>query len=700
MDTKRLLVIMLVSTVVVFGWAYVGNYLRQTHPEWYAQPDPPTQAGGGESQTRPTTEPSATQAATTQALPPLSSGTLRAVGGDAARVMLGQTEFDPDGKQPYPIGVELTTRGAAVQSVTLNRFRAGLKRQEPYVYQQPYGMNILPAETRALAASMAARHVLVNGKHVNLWDVNWRLTGQEKQEQRQTATFEVDILGPDGQKLLTIRKQYTVRTHQDDSRGYEVAVDYTLVNHTGAVLPTKLFYNGPTLAIESRNEIPEVVVGLDNDQRVKLTHSAASSYTPEKGEVSLVDARLPMLWTGITSAYFEGLVRPTPVEGQGWYLSDVRVQAAAPAAPVTAEQYPAFTFETLEQKLAPDKPTELKMEAYFGPRWRDVLKTPYYAAFPRSYGETLVLSGGMCGFCTFAWLIDALVWLLGVFHWLFGGFASAGDWGLAIIALVILVRLALHPITKRSQINMAKMAKMGPEVERLKKKHGDNKEELNRAMMGFYKEQGATPILGCLPMLIQMPIWIALWSGLQSTFELRLSPFLWGFTWIDDLSQPDRLLAFRPIPLLFGWTVDGVNILPMLLAVVFFLQQKYMQPPQQAMTPEQEQQQKMMKWMTLLFPLLLYNGPSGLNLYILTSTGLGIWESKRVRAHLQEQDEREKQQRILVDAKPTRASKKLHEQQQQQPQAKESGCMGGWLAELQKKAEHMKTDSQRRPKGK
>src|SRR5262249_58962474 len=122
------------------------------------------------------------------------------------------------------------------------------------------------------------------------------------------------------------------------------------------------------------------------------------------------------------------------------------------------------------------------------------------------------------------------------------------DWGLAIIALVLLVRAILHPITKRSQVSMMKMGKLGPEVERLKKKYGDDKDELNRQMMGLYKDQGIGMYLGCAPMFLQRPIWIALWSALQSTFELRQASFLqFGsvhLTWISDLSKPDQLVHF------------------------------------------------------------------------------------------------------------------------------------------------------------
>ena len=116
---------------------------------------------------------------------------------------------------------------------------------------------------------------------------------------------------------------------------------------------------------------------------------------------------------------------------------------------------------------------------------------------------------------------------------------------LAIIGLVILVRSLLHPITKRSQISMLRMGKLGPEMERLKKHYGDDKDGLNKAMMQLYKDQGIGMYLGCLPMFLQMPIWIALWSALNTTFELRQAPFLWGWTWIDDLARPDALIQFN-----------------------------------------------------------------------------------------------------------------------------------------------------------
>jgi len=167
------------------------------------------------------------------------------------------------------------------------------------------------------------------------------------------------------------------------------------------------------------------------------------------------------------------------------------------------------------------------------------------------------------------------------------------------------------------------------------------------------------------------------------------SSFLWGFTWIKDLAQPDRLIAFSQAFRFWYLHVDAINLLPICMGVVFFIQQK-MSPKPPTMTEDQATQYKMMQWMSLLFPVFLYNGPSGLNLYILTSTSIGIVESKRIRDHIKQREEAEKSGKIIVDAKPTRASKRLD---RVESQPKKKGGFMGWLAELQKKADDLRRES-------
>ncbi len=228
------------------------------------------------------------------------------------------------------------------------------------------------------------------------------------------------------------------------------------------------------------------------------------------------------------------------------------------------------------------------------------------------------------------------------------------DWGISIIILVCVVRTLLHPLTKKAQINMQRFGKvMGdlkPEIDKLQKKYKDQPKKLQQEQMRLMRERGANPMqmLGCLPMFLQMPIWVALYAMLYFAFELRHEPAFWGFfqlfwewPFLADLSSADHFFGQFSQPIKFlMWNLTGINLLPILMGVVFHIQQKYMSPPPSpSMTKEQLQQQKMMKiMMVVLFPLMLYSAPSGLTLYIFTSTLIGIIESRYVRKHIKEMD--------------------------------------------------------------
>ncbi len=216
------------------------------------------------------------------------------------------------------------------------------------------------------------------------------------------------------------------------------------------------------------------------------------------------------------------------------------------------------------------------------------------------------------------------------------------NYGIVIIILVFLIRIILHPITKKSQISMSKMSKLGPQIEEIKKKYANDKTEMNKQMMAVYKEHGASPIMGMIPMFIQMPIWIALYGAIYASVALRGAEFL-PF-WITDLSAPDALIRFTTINIPFvNFKLSSLNLLPLMMGVAFYLQQKL--TPQTAAAssnPQMAQQQKMMMiMMPILFPLMLYNAPSGLNLYIGASTFAGVIEQWVIRKHIREKEEQE-----------------------------------------------------------
>ncbi len=222
-----------------------------------------------------------------------------------------------------------------------------------------------------------------------------------------------------------------------------------------------------------------------------------------------------------------------------------------------------------------------------------------------------------------------------------------GNYGVVIMVLVFLVRLVLHPVTKKSQVSMMKMQKLGPKMEELKKKYARDKTELNKRVMQLYKEQGVSPLSSFLPMMIQMPIWIALWSAINAGVDLRGAAFL-PF-WITDLSSPDALFRFKEFTIPLLGSIDSFNLLPLLMGVVMFLQQKLMPHSKAAeqTNPQVAQQQKMMMiMMPLMFPIMLYKGPSGVNLYIMSSISAGVIEQIVIRKHIREKEQ--DQARVLV----------------------------------------------------
>ena len=225
-----------------------------------------------------------------------------------------------------------------------------------------------------------------------------------------------------------------------------------------------------------------------------------------------------------------------------------------------------------------------------------------------------------------------------------------GNYGVVIIILVFLIRLILHPVTKKSQVSMSKLSKLAPKAEEIRKRYASNKVEMNRQLMALYREHGASPIMGMLPMMLQMPIWIALYSAIYASIELRGAAFL--PVWITDLSAPDALVRFATITVpLLGWRIDSLNLLPILMGLAFYLQQKLM-PTQAAANPQVAQQQKMMMIMLpIFFPLLLYKAPSGLNLYIMASTFAGVIEQYIIRKHIQEKEQAEAQRLVPTTSK-------------------------------------------------
>jgi len=193
--------------------------------------------------------------------------------------------------------------------------------------------------------------------------------------------------------------------------------------------------------------------------------------------------------------------------------------------------------------------------------------------------------------------------------WGLTNFALFGQYGIAILILTVIVRVIFWPLTHKSTESMKRMQEAQPQLKAIQEKYKDNKQLMQQKTMEFYRENKINPMGGCLPMFIQIPVFIALFSVLRSAIELRFSKFLW----IRDLSEPENLFA-GAIPF-----VGSLNILPLLMSATMMWQQK-LTTGSTAATPEQQQQQKMMAiMMPIMMLVFFYKMPSGLVLYWTTS---------------------------------------------------------------------------------
>jgi YidC/Oxa1 family membrane protein insertase len=356
------------------------------------------------------------------------------------------------------------------------------------------------------------------------------------------------------------------------------------------------------------------------------------------------------LWAAVTNKYFAAIVVPAAdpnadfcnwlADRSGWFNSieggegDIGIDLKTTA----------FTLAPAGQ---PQSSKIFGFKLFIGPKDKGLFdKNPMY----KDLGFINTIDFMAC--CCPAAIIYPLGF--GILAIMKGLYGFIPNYGVVIIILVLLVRLLLHPLTRKSQVSMSEYSKFNslPEVQEIRKQYGKNMMEMNRRIAEVQKKHGVShsaAIMGMLPTLVQMPIWIALYGAIYASIDLRGAKFL-PF-WITDLSAPDALFKFPG-----GFTIpyfgDSFNLLPILMGIAFYLQQKLMPSQATAPTPEAAQQQKMMMFMMpLMFPLMLYTSPSGLNLYIMASVFGGVIEQYVIKKHIQKKEQKKAQGLVAVTSK-------------------------------------------------
>ena len=200
------------------------------------------------------------------------------------------------------------------------------------------------------------------------------------------------------------------------------------------------------------------------------------------------------------------------------------------------------------------------------------------------------------------------------------------SYGWIIVVLTILLRACLWPLTATSVRSMKKMQALAPEVKALKEKYGDDQQKLMQKQMELWRKNKVSPMSGCLPMVIQMPVFFGFYTMLRSAIELRGAHFLW----VTDLTKPDTLFVIPGITFIpYFSTLQGLpfNLLPLLMVSVL-VWQAHVQPPSPGMDPSQ---QKMMRYMPLIFLVFFYNYAAGMALYMTISTLAGILQTRLIK---------------------------------------------------------------------
>ena len=557
-------------------------------------------------------------------------------------------------------------------------------------------------QVQGLASPFGAVAAVVNGSFVVL-------TGRSSPVWRQTApgSFQAVIVDEQDTPILRI-----TRTYRLTPGSYDVTIEQAFANLTDAPIEIVWYqYAQADLPIESTGYAGErrrfrfgymwrkdldpfdTILSKDylwsRDKVLKMGKSRGDPGPPTSTPIwpnsKSDDAGYRLVWSGMTNRYFGVAVHPAPsrdpldrqlavpkIERQ---LLEVlpAVQSQPGSQPPDPDKVLALLLQFEPLTLQPGQVGSLDVSFYAGPLSPKVMRADANADELKALGikgMILYSFGGPCAPCTFSWLT---AWLFALLNFLHDHVLF--DWALSIIALVVIVRTILHPVTKWSQIRIQRFSKqmqgMAPKTKKIQEKYAHDKKRMQQEMGKLWREEGINPAgaLGCLPMFLQTPIWIALYAMLYFTIELRHNGAFFGvfqtisggaWPFLADLSAADRVI---PLPVSFKiplmGTIDAFNILPIALGVVFYIHQKYMTPPSTTMTPEQQSQQKMMKiMMVVMFPVIMYNAPSGLAIYFIANSTIAIFESRYIRAHMDKHD------LLNVEKKPRKEGGFMHRLQQ------------------------------------
>lgn len=437
-------------------------------------------------------------------------------------------------------------------------------------------------------------HTGESGHHIELNTLGEIPIGAVSERPGQLASWEVRSEGarifaertlPSGVKVA---KLFTLPQTKDET----ITLDVTFTNPTGAPITMPPYYVGvgsaaplhtsdqahyTTFDYSAGGSVKDIAIGWFDGSHIPLVNvqmrAPAEVYEQKPGNVE---------WAAVSNQYFSTVVTPVDAVGQAVWAKRPEVEQGDHKVKLieAALEMPGFT-------LAPDEAKTQRFQIY---------------ADAKNYNRLHALGESQGKIMKFGMFKIVSIFLLGSMNTLYGWF---GNYALAIFALTLCIKTCLWPLQNIATRSMKRMQALSPKMTALREKYKDDPTRMNQELMKLYKDNGVNPFGGCLPMLVQIPIFFGFYSMLGSAVELRNH----GFLWVGDLSQPDTIAH------LFGFPI---NILPILMAATMLWQMQLTPKSGDAM------QQRVFMFMPLIFIVFCYNFASALALYWTTQNLFSI----------------------------------------------------------------------------
>jgi YidC/Oxa1 family membrane protein insertase len=479
------------------------------------------------------------------------------------------------------IKATFTTHGGALKEVSLKEYPVNQGSDDTYVFNSDMGGSILPAMalTKEVPDGAASQYIQP-----------YAITDQAK----DSVTFSRTEAG------VTYVRTYKISHESDGAKPYTVEHSTQVINRSGVAFnPGKLYFSVGTAAPDEADHLGfNLNAGYydgdhyDYERLSKFKGGGFLFFKSEPKDSMTFDGSI--VWAAVKNQFFTGILTPeTPADSV--YMKPVdfpHVDTSKPAPKGITE-----SLEVDAGSIAAGTSKSYDFHYYVGPK-------EYNRLVDLGQDQDLVMQFGWFGF-----LGKLFLWLL------LNVQAVVVNWGVAIMLITIFLRMCMWPLTAKAARSSKAMQKLQEPMKELREKYKDNPTKLNQEMMKMWKTHKVNPMAGCLPIFIQIPIFISFYYMLRSAPELRFAHFLW----ISDLSLPDTIAHIGGFP---------VNLLPLLMGITMFFQMR-LQP-----TPTVDNAQvKMMRFMPLIFLLFCYNFSSGLVLYWTTSNLMSIIQQLYTNHH-------------------------------------------------------------------